>query len=128
MSKREVIMLKLNTIMLGSDNPKRLADFYGTVLQAEAGWESGQYIGYEAGSCYLMFGPHDHVHGRSGNPERIIFNFEAADVDSEFERVQAIEGASVVQAPYHPGDDSTMTLATFADPDGNYFQLASPMS
>jgi len=34
-----------------------------------------------------------------------------------------------VQEPYDPGDeaDGDMSIATFADPDGNYFQLVSPM-
>jgi predicted enzyme related to lactoylglutathione lyase len=35
-----------------------------------------------------------------------------------------------VQEPYRPDgmDDATqMWIATFADPDGNYFQLMSPM-
>jgi hypothetical protein len=34
----------------------------------------------------------------------------------------------VIQEPYHPGDDeSEMWIATFSDPDSNYFQLVSPM-
>lgn len=120
-------MLHLNSLLIGSDNPKRLADFYGKVLQSKPGWEDGEYVGYAAGGCYLMFGPHDKVHGSSSNPERVIFNFETADVTGEFDRIKGLEGVGVVQEPYHPGEDPNMTLATLADPDGNYFQLASPM-
>ena len=36
-------------------------------------------------------------------------------------------GVTVVQEPYQPGGAPEMWLATFEDPDGNYFQLASPM-
>lgn len=121
-------MLNLNSILIGSDNPKRLAAFYGELLQSKPGWEGGEYIGYAAGNCYLMFGPHDKVHGASANPERVIFNFETTDVNAEFERIKVLDGVAVVQDPYHPGDDQSMTLATLSDPDGNYFQLATPMS
>jgi predicted enzyme related to lactoylglutathione lyase len=49
-------------------------------------------------------------------------------VEGDFERFKAA-GATVVQAPYNPGGDESdeMSIATLADPDGNYFQLVSPM-
>lgn len=122
-------MLKLNSLLIGSEDPEQLAAFYGEVLQSKPGWQGGGYTGYQAGDAYLMIGPHDKVHGSSPNPERIIFNFETPDVPAAFDRIRAIEGASVIREPYNPGDDpeSKMLLATLADPDGNYFQLASPM-
>jgi len=122
-------MLKLNSLLIGSEDPEQLAAFYGEVLQSKPGWQGGGYTGYQAGDAYLMIGPHDKVHGRSQNPERIIFNFETADVRAEFDRIKAIEGSTIVREPYNPGDNesSTMLLATLADPDGNYFQLATPM-
>jgi predicted enzyme related to lactoylglutathione lyase len=60
-------------------------------------------------------------------PGRIMINFETPDVRAEFDRLKPL-GATVAQEPYQPGAaDSQMWLATMADPDGNYFQLASPM-
>lgn len=120
-------MLKLNSLLIGSDDPKKLAHFYGEVLQAKPSWDDSEYVGYQAGDSYLMIGPHDKVHGHSQNPERVIFNFETANVADEYERIKGIEGATVVKEPYHPGPADQMLLATLADPDGNYFQLASPM-
>jgi hypothetical protein len=35
-------------------------------------------------------------------------------------------GATVVQKPYQPDEDPEGWIATFADPDDNYFQLVSP--
>jgi predicted enzyme related to lactoylglutathione lyase len=35
-------------------------------------------------------------------------------------------GAMVVQEPYQPDEDPEGWIATFADPDDNYFQLVSP--
>lgn len=120
-------MLRLNSLLIGSVDPQQLAHFYGEVLQSKPGWEDGGYTGYQAGDSYLMLGPHDKVQGKNQNPERIIFNFETPDVQSEFDRIKAIEGATVIREPYAPGEDQKMLLATLADPDGNYFQLASPM-
>ena len=120
-------MLDLNSLLLSSEDPDKLSSFYAEVLQEGPSWQEGGYTGFKAGSCYLMIGPHSKVHGSSQNPERLLFNFETADVATEFDRLKSIEGASVVQEPYAPGESPDMTLATLADPDGNFFQLASPM-
>lgn len=120
-------MLNLNCLMLGSEDPKALADFYGKVLEKKPEMEDGTFIGYLAGSCFLSIGPHDKVKGKSTNPERIIFFFETTEVEAEFSRIKDIPGASVVKEPYNPGGGGdTISLATLADPDGNYFQLATP--
>jgi len=56
-----------------------------------------------------------------------MLNFETSDVTGEFERIKAA-GAEVVAEPYEPGGGAGMLMCTFADPDGNYFQLATPWS
>ena len=56
----------------------------------------------------------------------MIWNIESADVKGDFERLKAA-GATVVQEPYSPGVAPEAWIATFSDPDGNYFQLTSPM-
>lgn len=45
--------------------------------------------------------------------------------EEEFERIKKT-GAKVIKEPYNPGEAPDMLIATFADPDGNYFQLMSP--
>jgi predicted enzyme related to lactoylglutathione lyase len=52
----------------------------------------------------------------------VILNFETKEVKDEFERIKGA-GATVVKEPY---EIEGMWIATFADPDGNYFQLMSP--
>ena len=122
-------MLDLNSIMINSEDPARLAAFWTQVL-GEPGFSDDAYTGWKAGSAFLMVGPHSDVKGSNEMPGRILLNFETADVQAEFDRLKAL-GATVVQEPYHPGgggaDMPEMTLATLADVDGNYFQLASPM-
>lgn len=119
-------MLSFNSLLVFSENPKKLAEFYKKVFNVDPGWTEGEYTGFQVGSAMFMVGPHDKVKGKNKNPERMMFNLETKDVDSEFKRLKGY-GVKVVAAPYHPGEDTNMTLATLEDPDGNYFQLASPM-
>lgn len=119
-------MLNLNSIMLNSEKPKELAGFYEKVLEKKPDMEENNYIGFMAGSCFLSIGYHDKVKGKSTSPERIMIFLEAKDVKAEFERIKGL-GAEVIAEPYQPGtDNDKFWLATLADPDGNYFQLASP--
>jgi predicted enzyme related to lactoylglutathione lyase len=119
-------MLNLNSIMLGTENSKALAAFYEKVFQKKPDMVEGDWYGFAVGGCFLSIGFHDKVKSTSQNPERIILNFETVDVETEFERIKAL-GATVIAAPYKMGDDTNIaSIATFADPDGNYFQLMTP--
>ena len=120
--------LNLNSIMVGSEDSKRLADFYTKVLGApNPDWsdDASGWFGFQAGESGLVIGPHSEVQGRSQQPGRIMVNFSTSDVKGEFERIKALD-AEVVAQPYEPGGGGGMLMCTFADPDGNYFQLSTP--
>jgi predicted enzyme related to lactoylglutathione lyase len=117
--------VNLNSILIGSEDPKRLSDYY-TKLFGTPGWDERGYTGWQIGSGGVTVGPHDQVKGTNPQPGRLIWNIETADVKGDFERFKAA-GATVVQEPYHPGEETEMWIATFSDPDDNYFQLMSPM-
>lgn len=119
-------MVRFNSLLIFSENPQVLAEFYEKVFDTKPGWTEGDYSGFQVGDGYIMVGPHDKVKGKSQNPERIMFNLESDDVQKDFDRIKGV-GATVIAEPYHPGEAEEMMLATFADPDGNYFQLATPM-
>jgi predicted enzyme related to lactoylglutathione lyase len=61
--------------------------------------------------------------GGAKDPGRVMFNFETRQVKEEFERIKAL-GGTVIKEPYEMEGG---WIATLADPDGNYFQLVSPM-
>ena len=117
--------IKFSGVLIGSEDPVRLKAFY-TKLFGKPAWEDERHFGWRFGDATVMFGPHDKVKGTNREPGRIIWNLEAADVKAEFSKLKSA-GATVVQEPYDPGEDSGALIATFADPDGNYFQLGSPM-
>jgi predicted enzyme related to lactoylglutathione lyase len=119
-------MLNLNSLLLFSEAPKKLVDFYRQVLGREPKWQEGEYSVFEVEACALVIGPHGGVHGRNKNPERIMFNFETDNVKGEFERMKGL-GAKVIAEPYHMEGDQDHLIATLADQDGNYFQLMAPM-
>jgi len=118
----------LNNIMLGSEDSAKLADFYAKMLgAANPDWsdEANGWFGFQAGDGTVVVGPHSDVRGRSQQPARVMLNFSTPDVKGEFERIKAL-GTEVVAEPYAPGGGEGMLMCTFADPDGNYFQLSTP--
>ncbi len=120
--------MKMTGVMLGTEDPKRLVEYYTKLLGAPAAEDSG-YTSWQLGEAWLVVGAHDQVSGKSAQPGRVIWNLETPDVRGEFERLKRA-GAIVVREPYDPGSPEggpEMTVATLADPDDNYFQLMAPM-
>jgi predicted enzyme related to lactoylglutathione lyase len=117
--------MNFNNILIGSEDPQRLADYY-TKLFGEPTWNEGGYTGWLIGSGAVSVGPHDQVHGKNAHPGRIIWNIESTDVQADFERFKAA-GAVVIREPYTFEEAPGSWIATFADPDDNYFQLMTPM-
>ena len=118
-------MLNLNSVMIGTKQPKALAAFYEKVLGKPAGMvdEQNGFYGWEAGASYLSVLDHSGMTGLTKDPGRILLNFETPQVKEEFERIKAL-GGTVIREPYEMGGG---WIATLADPDGNYFQLVTPM-
>jgi predicted enzyme related to lactoylglutathione lyase len=119
-------LMNFNSILIGSADPQRLVDYY-TKLFGEPGMVEGGYTGWQLGSGFVTVGPHDQVTGRNPQPGRLIWNIETADVPGEFARMKAA-GAIVIREPYSFEGMPDSWIATVADPDDNYFQLATPMS
>lgn len=121
-------MLNFNSILVFSENPEELASFYEKVFEKKPDWDMQGYKGFTVGAASITIGPHDKVKGKSTNPERIMFNLETDDVKGEFARIKEL-GAEVIAEPYGMEEegDNKDSIATFADPDGNFFQLMTPM-
>jgi len=118
-------MLNLNSIMIGTKQLKVMAAFYEKVLErpAEMSDEEYGFFGWQAGASYFSLLDHSEMMGRTKDPGRVMLNFETSQVKEEFERIKAL-GAAVIKEPYEMEGG---WIATLADPDGNYFQLVTPM-
>ena len=118
--------MNLNGILIGSEDPQRLVEYYSKLFGAPQ-YEDGGYAGWQLGEGSLSVGPHSEVSGKNAHPGRILLNLETSDVRADAERLKAA-GAIVIREPYRMDDWPQDTfVATFADPDENYFQLVSPM-
>ena len=118
--------MDFNNILIGSEDPQRLVEYYTKVL-GEPAMSDGDYTGWAIGSGFIAVGPHSEVHGKNAAPGRLIWNITTPDVKGTFDRFVAA-GAIVVREPYgFEEGDTSAEIATFADPDDNYFQLMTPM-
>lgn len=120
-------MLNLNSVILFSQKPKALVIFYKKILDMKPAWKGGDFVGFMVGNGMLVIGPHDKVKGKNENPERIMINFETTHVRADYQRMVVL-GAREIATPYQPSEAPDEWLATLADPDGNFFQLISPMT
>jgi predicted enzyme related to lactoylglutathione lyase len=111
--------------MIGTKQSKTLSAFYEKVLGKPADMVDNDngFFGWQVGSAFISVLEHSEMGGNTKDPGRVILNFETAQVKEEFERIKAI-GATVIREPYEMGQG---WIATLADPDGNYFQLMTPM-
>lgn len=117
--------MNFNSILIGSEDPARLAEFY-TKLFGTPAWDDNGFVGWMIGSGSITVGPHDQVKGPNAAPGRLMWNIESADVKGDFERFKTA-GAKVIAEPYTFEGAPDSWIATLADPDENYFQLMAPM-
>src|SRR5215210_2420206 len=117
--------MDFTNILIGSEDPQRLVDYY-TKLLGEPTMAEGGYTGWLIGRGFVSIGAHSEVHGKNVHPGRIIWNIETEDVQADFDRFVAA-GAIVIREPYGFEEAPGALIATLADPDDNYFQLTTPM-
>ncbi len=118
-------MLNFSSVMLGTMQTKAMVSFCEGVLGKPADMvdRDNGFYGWQVGNSYFGVLEHSEMGGKTKDPGRVLLNFETPQVKEEFERIKGL-GAAVVREPTLMGEG---WLATLADPDGNYFQLMSPM-
>jgi predicted enzyme related to lactoylglutathione lyase len=118
-------MFKLNSVMFGTQHPQALATFYEKVLGKPADMVNNErsFFSWQLGSVSLYVLEHSEIEGKTKDPGRVMLNFETTQVTADFERIRTL-GGSVIREPY---EVQAGWFATLADPDGNYFQLMSPL-
>lgn len=119
--------MNLNSLMFGSEDPQTMIDFYTKVFAKSPDMTEGGWGGWHMGGCFFGVGAHSEVKGKSKEPARIMFNLEVAadEIKAEFDRIVGV-GAEVIKELYEMGEGSKTWICTFADPDGNQFQLMTP--
>ena len=120
--------MDFNSILIGSEDPERLVDVLHQAVRRRRRCRDGGYTGWQLGvGLGDRRSARPRSRARTPHPGRIIWNIETPDVAGDFDRFKAA-GAIVVAEPYgFDGDEPGASIATFADPDDNYFQLMTPM-
>ena len=117
----------IEAVLLSSENAKALAKFYEEKVGLKVGEE--MEIGHRGELAFeVSFGSgsnlyildHSEVKGKSKQPQRVMFNLEAGDIEKEVARLKK-NGVKLVADIYHV--ENYGLIATFEDIDGNYFQL-----
>lgn len=108
--------------MVGTMQPKVMADFYEKVFGKKPDMQEEKWYGWMVGSCFFGVGEHSEMIGKTKDAGRVMFNMETKEIKEEYARIKET-GATVVKELYEMGG---AWIATFADPDGNYFQLMTP--
>lgn len=117
----------IEALNLFTQNAKKLAGFYKEKVglkvkfQAEMGKKGEEVYELDVGkksSLYII--DHSDINGKSREPKRIVFNLEVDDIKKEVTRIKKAK-VKLIQDTYHV--EGYGYIATFADVDGNYFQL-----
>lgn len=116
----------MESLLIGSQNPKKLADFYAEkvglkmTFKGEMGEDQEGLFGFDMKGCGIYIMHHSKVKGKNKGPERIIFNLEVDNIEKEVKKLDKNK-VKKIQDIYHVEDYGL--IATFEDVDGNYFQL-----
>ncbi|HLY64907.1 MAG TPA: VOC family protein [Chloroflexota bacterium] len=107
------------TVLVGSQDPRRLGAFYAKVLGLEQ-LPSEHHIVFQLPGAKLRLIQHSEVGPRSAEPQRIQLNLFVSDVRAELARLEPL-GVGVVRPATQMAWGGW--LVTLEDPDGNYVQL-----
>ncbi len=118
---------RLEAVLLGSEDAEKLATFYrdvvglkqSEVFESEETGEKGYAFDFSDGPG-LYINDHSDVHGKNEKPARIILNLEVDDIEKE-SHILDEKKVKKQQDIYHV--EGYGLIATYVDPDGNYFQL-----
>lgn len=117
----------IDEILVFSSDAQKLADFYQKIVglkldfSAEIGdkGEEAYIFSFKNSSGFSVI-DHQKIKGVNSTPERFMINFETDDIESETKRLLSHK-VKQIQEIYHVENYGLIT--TFADPDGNYFQI-----
>lgn len=121
---------KISTIIIWSDNFRKLADWYLDVFHLHVIEEinhpqdTGVLMEFPDGQPWLWVGKHSEIHGNNKDPLRIMYNINVDSVDKAYEYLLS-KKVPIIAKPFKaPTFDKW--FVTFSDPDGNTIQIIGP--
>lgn len=120
----------IDSVLIGSENAAKLAEFYREKVGLKQTQEAEMGEGDEKASVFMFefengtsitVMDHKDVHGKASQAQRVLVNIEVKGTIEDAVAKLDKAGVKKVQDTYHVEDYGK--IATFEDPDGNYFQL-----
>lgn len=107
-------------VIIWTGDHERLAAFYRDTLGLTPHSVRPNFVAFRWGEMRLSIGAHDHVHGETTEPYRVMVNLDTSDIHAAY-KAFCDRGVEFVRPPEqeHWGG----WVATFTDPDGNMLQL-----
>jgi len=110
-------------VILVSDNPARLAEFYGHVLEVEFEVENHgdlqPHYGVDAGLLHFAIHPPGNLARSTPGNANVMVAFNVDSLDKTMSRLRQLD-ARQLQAPH---DEGFGPVASYLDPDGNTFEI-----
>ena len=121
----------LEAVLLSSEDATKLAKFFRDVVglkqsaEMDMGDKGEKGFEFELKGAGLYILDHSEIKGKNQEPARVMFNLEVDDIEKEVARLDKLH-VEKHQDIYHA--EGYGLIATFKDPDGNYFQLVQVRS
>ena len=114
--------MKMQSFLLNitSENPTRMAAFYGDVMQLPPNSVVGEGAFDLLPGLILHIDGHSSTHGMAKEPQRMMLDFFVDDLASEQARLKS-KGVLFIREAGK--EEWGGVISTFLDPDGNYCQL-----
>jgi hypothetical protein len=121
-------------LLIWSENPDKLMEFYKDVLELEPTTKltlSNDYgYGFKITDVMrIWIGKHSDVKGKNKDPFRHIVNLYVDDVFEWYEKLKDNKDITVIQQPVETPlskPESKKYVFTFLDPEGNCLQFMNP--
>lgn len=110
---------KLDSMLLASNRPDRLATWYTAVLEPEDDEKVDGYRVLTYGGFHVLIDHREDIASANPDPARMILNFDVADARAVVNRMEAVGTTWVAELEDRDGS----LFATATDPDGNYVQV-----
>lgn len=118
---------KISTILIWSEDFRKLADWYKDVLKLKVVEEldhpqdTGVLFEFPSGGSWLWIGQHSQVTGINSDPHRHMFNISVDSVSETFKYLKS-KNVKILAEPFKaPTFDKY--FCTFYDLDGNLVQI-----
>ena len=110
-------------VILVSENPKRLAEFYGHVLEvefeAEQQGDLGPHYGVDAGLLHFGIHPPGNLDRDAARSSNATIAFNVDSLEKTMARLRQVDARQA----HAPHDEGFGPVAAYLDPDGNIFEI-----